>query len=143
MGLESVAISGLTLHVLHHGGKGDLSEIDRLWLKSLPAGIPSPVGFEASNKTIVNDSGLPVQTDDLRHYPLPWRVVAMTDAYPNGSLWERAAALEWLDRLLRSLEPSEEALAPLKDAPWVAAELLTALRYLGGESVLGRPAKRP
>jgi hypothetical protein len=131
VGRESVGISGLVVHVLHHARKSNVSAIDRLWLNDLPPAVPAVVEFEASNKTVKNEAGIAVQTDDTRHYALQWAVVATADAYPYGTLWERHAAAGWMERALKPLGPSEEAdMAALKAGPWVAAELLIALRHL-------------
>lgn len=132
LGRESLSISGLALHVLHRTGQAGLSDVDRLWLQTLPSPIPSAIDPEASYITIFDQLGKPIHTDDTRYYPLQWAIVATVDAYPNGTIRERAAALGWIENALKFPGPLDKV-SGTKEDDWIAAELVTALRYLAGE----------
>jgi len=132
--LRTRSASGLALHVLHRlFDAAALSEIDRIWLASLPSSIPSAKDKEDSlNATIDIGSGR-TDKDKVRQFKLPWIIVATVDAYPSGSLQERAAGFDCLDTYLGQPEPDEEVSG---EGNWVAAGFLLALRHLAGDDVL-------
>jgi hypothetical protein len=130
-GREMLALSGLALHVLHLTNRYDMTDVDRLWLKSLPGTVPRAEYFEVSARTIFRGPWRDgaVGTDDVRHYPLSWAIAATIDAYGSGSLVERAFALSWFERVLATA-PLEQLKGDSGDE-WIAAELLIALSQLG------------
>lgn len=127
-GREMWSISGLALHVLHVTNRYDLDELDRLWLRNLPASIPRPDDFEISAKTVFRRQNEPIQTDETRYYTLPWLIAATIDAYPKGNIVERAFALAWLERAFEA-RPLELLKADDSDE-WIVALLLIALDEL-------------
>jgi len=127
-GNAMVSLSGLTLHVLHLIGTYDLRDIDRLWLRSLPSALPAADNWESSVRTVFRKPNDPIQSDNVRHYILPWGVIATIDAYPNGNLFERIFALFWLERLL-AMNPLE-TLKGNTDDNWVLGLDVMALKML-------------
>ena len=64
---------------------------------------------------------------------LPWLIIGTVDAYSQGSLSQRAQAA----RLFHEIPEKREAIVTeVRDMPWLAAEILIALRYLEGEHVI-------
>ena len=122
-------VSALALHALHQG-RQPLPEIDRLWLDELPEEPPGPGDFKSSSRTIHATDGRPIQSDDTRHYELPWSVLATLDAYPSGTPGQRTTALRWIERVLARPDPAAGIAGDDNDA-WIAAELLLAFRQLG------------
>jgi serine/threonine protein kinase len=129
-GPPQLGVSGLALHALHQGLRQPLAEIDRLWLHGLPDEPAGPGDFESSGRTVHASDGRPIQSDDTRHYELPWCVVATLDAYPSGTHWQRTKALRWIERVLARPDPAA-GIAGDDDDAWIAAELLLAFRRLG------------
>jgi hypothetical protein len=122
--LKSVSISGLVVHVMQQCGHAD-ARVHRQWLSSLPLEIANANTTEASNTYVTPASGGLV-FDRTRHYVLQWELVATADAYAAGDLTQRAAALQWLERILTPGLASPE----VRNQNWVSAELLYGLRYL-------------
>lgn len=125
--VQSVAVSGLVLHVLHRCSDMSLVSLDRLWLRSLPLDVPRPKTMEVCCRSLgEEDKAL---TDDTRYYAYPWAVIATVDAYQSGSLGERASASRWLERASRELD--ERGIRETAQAgTWVAAEVLISARTL-------------
>src|SRR5262249_56975351 len=124
-GRAEPGVSAVAVHALHRGAREAVPAIDRLWLDELPEEPPGPRDFDCSNRTIRAAHGLPIQSDDTRHYELPPCVPATLDAYPSGTPWQRLRALRWLERLLGRSDPAAEIVGDDRDA-WTAAELLLA-----------------
>jgi len=119
---ESVSISGTVLHALHKLGAPNLRSIDALWLDSLPE---DTIGQAERPYTIVET--LAGQANDIwEQIQLPWVLAATYDAYPSGTLRQRALALRWVESILE--DPRVRA-AETEQRPWWRAELLYALRY--------------
>jgi hypothetical protein len=57
---------------------------------------------------------------------LQWALVATVDAYAAGNLAQRAAAVQWIERILKPALLGPE----VRSQRWVAAELLFALAHL-------------
>jgi len=73
--------------------------------------------------------------DTIRHYILPWTLVALADSYHAGSVSSQVVAEQSLHELLnRADKVTSEALK----YSWVSAELLMSLNYLN--SKLGQVA---
>lgn len=123
---KSVSISGLIVHVLHQcGHKNEAARLDGQWLDSLDTHITSADDTETSNVTINLKSGA-LDFDRTRHYKLQWQLVATADAFAAGTLAQRAAAFQWIERILTPGLAGPEVL----NQNWVAAELLYSLKYL-------------
>jgi hypothetical protein len=118
-----LGLSGFALFALHRAGAQGLAALDRDWLRHLPAELPA-AGGEAPGKPV--RIGTRSYTDDTRYYDLPWAVLATVLAYPNGSLFDKVAAMRWLERQLGPGAAFYE-IAGDKDAAG-AAEMLFALR---------------
>lgn len=123
---RSLSISGLVLYALHKRPRGDdLETIDRAWLEALDGSMLESDDIEQSDGTVSFPSGPPIN-DRTRHIKLPWVVMGTLSAYKNGTAWQRAKALAWFERLVGS----ELLTRSVRNKPWVAAELLIALREL-------------
>jgi hypothetical protein len=127
-GRPLLSVSGLALHALHMVGGYDLKDIDRLWLRSLPNTLPRADEYDVSARTVFRSSNDPIQTDDTKYYSLPWAIVATIDAYPNGNIFDRAFALNWLERVIAA-SPLETLKGDNHDN-WVLALNLLALKRL-------------
>jgi hypothetical protein len=123
--MRSISVSGLTIHVLNQCGYTQgLTVLHQRWLDAMPFEVTSASMTEASNADIFLKQGL--EFDRTRHYVLQWALVATVDAYASGNLAQRAAAVQWIERILK---PS--LLGPeVRSQRWVAAELLFALSHL-------------
>ena len=94
----SQSLSGLVIYTLHRLGKASFVELDRQWLAELPQSLPSADACEISLVyTVTLDGTYPDHNCQL---PLPWLMVATTDAYPNGTLMQKATAMAWVKRVL-------------------------------------------
>jgi predicted Ser/Thr protein kinase len=133
------SVSALVVHALHEVQTPQLVELDRHWLRELPAAPARPRDFEASNRTIRRSDGTPLQSDDMRYYELPWSILATVHAYPSGSWWQRASALRWIERVLAEADPAAGIVGDDGDA-WIASELLLAFRRLRDVAGLRCPA---
>lgn len=133
--LKSASISGLVLHVKRKCGvEQDLPRQHRQWLSGMPAVIANAGTAEFSNMMLPLNNGV-TEFDRTRHYVLQWTMIATVDAYANGSLIQRAATQQWLERILTPALVSEE----VRKQSWVSAELLYALRHLSNH--LDRPSR--
>jgi hypothetical protein len=132
---ESLSLSGLVLHVFHVCGAPDLATLDRLWMENLPPPPKDALILETWAATTFDRQGNPVQSDDTRHYVLPWSIVATVDAFANAGLEGRQSAIAWL---AQTMEGASSAWGLKVDAfdDFVAAELLAALRYLDSKGTL-------
>lgn len=62
---------------------------------------------------------------------MPWTIIATVDAYPDGSVLERARAISFARKVSESLP---DLINPVMTGmPWAAAELAIGLRYLKGD----------
>jgi hypothetical protein len=129
-GIESISDSGLALHVLHRLDLVADPYIDRLWLRRLPPGGIALAEAESSGHR-VQLANLNHSPDGIRRYKLPWTMIAIRDAYANGTNQDQLAAQQWLEKLLANATEMQKAVRP-----HVAAELLIAMRYLDGEKDL-------
>ncbi|MEW6156934.1 MAG: hypothetical protein AB1813_05840 [Verrucomicrobiota bacterium] len=133
--MESLSISALTLHTLHqmdpNETRTNFKLMDKAWLQSLPGAVHTPTYKEVSAITVETQKA-GGRRDVIRHYVLPWQVVATVDAYQNGNWFQRAQAQKWIDNLISSLDQTS---LNTSDIPWVAAEFLFALKYLAGQKI--------
>jgi hypothetical protein len=121
----SDSISGLVLHALHIARPSDLRELDQKWLSGLPS---RPPGASAIEENYVELRGS--NTERIDHFiqiKLPWMLIATVDAFPNGGLFQRGRARNWIDIAL-----SENGVlsADANTNNWWRAELLYALKYV-------------
>lgn len=135
--MESLSISGLVLHTFHvlapYSDLPDMESMDSDWVRSLPSEVWGATYKEVSGVRIeVSPDNNKHET--IRHYVLPWALLATVDAYKNANWPEKAHALDWIDRLIKELP---ELQASTGDAYWISTELLIAL--LGLEAQSNRP----
>jgi hypothetical protein len=133
-GRESMGLSGLVLHVLHHT-PGSLPEAgDRYWMANLPTELPDPKDESTSGQQVFSkDFG--VLNDPTHQFALPWFITATADAFGRGTLTQRAQAA----RLFNQLPEKRETIArDLKPMPHAAAELLISLRHLQQQAAYQR-----
>jgi hypothetical protein len=122
---RSISISGLVIHVMNQCRYTEgLGALHQHWLDALPFEVTNANTTEASNADIFLDKGL--EFDRTRHYVLQWTLIATVDAYLSGNLAQRAAAVQWIERILKPTLLGPE----VRSQRWVAAELLFALNYL-------------
>jgi hypothetical protein len=123
----SDADSGLAIYTLHYVGKGD-SQLDRLWLDSLPHDHLGSRDDEVSNARWLYrlDERQPPLPDPIRHLRLPWILAGTVSAYPSGSVWQRAKAGAWVEDILD--QPDGSSLLPPEN--FRRSQLLIALRHL-------------
>lgn len=128
---DYVASSALTLHVLR--SVVGTSSYDGSWLDLLPREVPNLRLLE-SPKAYLMISERDYEIDDSRMYRFPWMLLATVEAYPSGSVLQRARALLWVERALsRPLQPRDFA-----SEPWVIGEVVHTLR-LAEAHLEGRP----
>jgi hypothetical protein len=124
--VESESISGVALHALHLAVPTETPEIDRAWLRSLPDGSTAADAME--NYDVEIRSGQQRRgVDHFVQLKLPWMMIATVDAFGNGSLPDRAAALNWIDA---SLDDRTVHDADKDTNNWWRSELLYSLAYL-------------
>jgi hypothetical protein len=85
-------------------------------------------GFDESYHVSTLEDGLN-KKDSTRQFRLPWLLIGTVDAYSSGAWQEKERTIRWIERALGVVD--ERTRKHL--APYEAAELLLALRYLDGE----------
>lgn len=124
--IKSISLSGLVLHTLHACGSPEMvREADPRWLDALPDGVTDASDTDVSN-TYIELAGGELDFDRTRHYKLQWQLVATVDAYAAGNRMQKAAALQWIEAILKPGLASPD----VRNKNWVSAELLYALKYL-------------
>ena len=122
---EFLGVSGFALFALHRVGAPGLAELDRAWLRELPAEAPAARNGEASNRMV--RVGKRSFRDDTRYDELPWTIAATMLVYRNASISGKVRAVEWLERALAP-GASIYALTGREKNAAIAAEALLALR---------------
>jgi hypothetical protein len=123
---DSLSNSGLVLHALNTIDPGKMDSVNRLWLETLPP-VPLMSEFESSGVNVeLADGG--AEADSTRYLKYPCELLATVDAYPCGSVGERAKALTWIEQALTA---EDKAVLPHN---WFVAEVLCALKHLAGSS---------
>jgi hypothetical protein len=98
----------------------------------LPSELPAPKD-EFSSGQIVYVTDQHAVEDPTHNFAFPWLIIGTSDAYGRGSLSQRAQAC----RLFNQIPGKQHAIATeLRDMPWLAAEILIALRHLQGDDVI-------
>jgi hypothetical protein len=133
----SDSLSGLALHALHQsamapgrdGPRLELGDLDRAWLDSLPSQPPPASAAESPLVEIKVSGG--VHFDRFAQVKLPWMLAATVDAYPSGTLAQRARALNWIEEAI-----SQDSVLGADSDPngWWRSELLYALKYVRSHS---------
>lgn len=124
--IRSASITGLVLHTMKLCGHTEgAADAHRRWLANLPFEVTTANDTEISNTNLyLNNEGL--EFDRTRHYVMEWALVGIVDAYASGTPLQRAAALQWIERILKPDLVSPE----VRNQRWIAAELQYALRHL-------------
>jgi hypothetical protein len=124
--VESQSISGLVLHALHLAAPDRVSAIDKEWIEHLP--ITATAASDGENYYVEMEGTVPRAIDHFVQIKVPWMLIATVDAYPSGDLFQRAKALNWMEKVL-----SHDSVAIAdgdEKSYWWRAELLYGLRYL-------------
>lgn len=121
----SVSISGLAMHALHLSGHGDMTDFDKEWLDHLPAS-PVPASLAETYYVEIKRGGT-LQIDHFMYLNMPWTLIATTDAYHNGGIFQKTRALTWMEETL--LHDSVKN-ADAEQGNWWRAELLIAINHL-------------
>jgi hypothetical protein len=92
----SPTISALALHALTRVSVSGIENLQRDWLKSLPATpIPSSIG---ENLYVEIRSQVGVKNiDHFVYITLPWMLIGAVEAFPSGSVMDRAKAVQWFE----------------------------------------------
>jgi hypothetical protein len=98
-------------------------EVNEEWLENLPPHIISVNDSEKYRIEILTSSGNAI--DDFEQLEMPWTLVATVDAYPSGTLSQKAKAVRWLEANLNY--KSVQSIDTRKD--WWKAEVLYSLNY--------------
>lgn len=122
---ELAGISGLVLYSLHQLERENLTELDRLWLSTLPEELPRWDALDRVDdlRTTSTAASMP---DAVTVPTWPWLMMATSAAYNNGNLRERHKAARWVQRAFRSSGLDDVRVAELKLNP----EVLMALRKI-------------
>jgi hypothetical protein len=126
---EFQGLSAFVLHVLHRLG-GATQEMDSEWLDRLPMTVPNAEDVDSNGFPIFFKNGTS-ERDAVRHMKTPWMIMATVDAYPSGTIVQRARALHWLGKAARESSSIKES--SMAGNAWAAAELTIGFRYLAGD----------
>ena len=131
-GEESISVSGLALHALHRTPGPPPTASDAYWMANLPSVLPMPKEDTSSSATVITKQ-FGASADSTHHFKLPWVLIGTVDAYPAGTIVQRARAA----RLLHQVSDRRESIREeLHGMPWLQAETLIALRYVRGDDVI-------
>lgn len=130
----SEGLDAMVLFTLHRIAKSkiaqtqnltdELKETDSAWLERLdkvPQSLEERAGCQCG--TVIDNEVIYDRTTQLT---MPWTIAAVAEAYPNGTLWQRAKTAKWLEKI-----PFPQN----SNAYFVEAEYLIALSYLN-ENIL-------
>jgi hypothetical protein len=135
--IEYFSVSAFVMYVLRQTNPNDLQVTDRLWLDELPRQVPQPRDYELSKGT-VRLSAHEFTLDEVRHTQYSWMLVATIDAYPAGTVWQKATAVTWVNRALdRPVMPQE-----FVGQTWMIPDILLGLRHVSnvGTYINGSPS---
>jgi hypothetical protein len=119
----SVGVSGTVLYTLHAVEASGLEAVDQAWLDSLPQ---DAAGESDTEYRVVPTQPVP-STNAIEMIRAPWALAATAEAYPSGTLLQRAEALRWTEELLS--DPRIARAAEVETRSWWRAELLFGLRH--------------
>lgn len=133
---RSYGLDGMVIHALHtvdasgllqiNGLAEGLREIDSLWLANL-TNMPAVSLEDSAECRCGTRSGDDVILDRTTQWSTPWSIVATVEAFPNGSIWQKATAKKWLEDLPISTE--------YQGYYYGASEYLIALSFLRVENI--------
>jgi hypothetical protein len=124
----SVGDSGMAVHALHRIGMAT-SALDDLWLDGLNVEPPGATDIEEQSQYLLGLNGW--IADNARRLPLPWTIIATTDAYRLGSILGRIRALRFFDKVTDHLEGFRGELAQNR-LEFATIEFAIALKYVTG-----------
>jgi hypothetical protein len=132
-GKESISLSALTLHVLHRLDRYYDPELSTEWLEELPVQLPpTALASDSAAHPIYLDNNQ-MAKDSVRYLIVQWEIIATADAFSEGTIMEKANALDWFANALKVIQNQAPS---LDDEPWAAAESLIALRYVRDDKAL-------
>lgn len=128
---ESTSLSGLALHVLHKLDRDNITpppgnDIDQAWLSRIQS--EKIDGFDESYHVSTLEDGSN-KKDSTRQFRLPWLLVGTVDAYSSGAWQAKERTIRRIGEVLAVVDQRIKK----RLAPYEAAELLLALRYLEGD----------
>lgn len=97
------------LHVIDESGLQipglgeNLKAIDSMWLNHLSQTPSNPLEHKVDGRctTVTADGDL---MDRTIRFSIPWSIIATTEAFPNGTQWQKAIAFRWLETIPISQE---------------------------------------
>lgn len=133
--ITSKSISGLALHTLNALGVAS-PEMNQMWLESLDySDLDNPMTSKEQSdvyyRYLKGDQLTVMHHDATRHFVLPWLIIATVDAYPDGTLEQKARANLWFSKAIGKMDMEELT----KAFPFTKAELLISFRYLAENKI--------
>jgi serine/threonine protein kinase len=128
--LPSSGLDGTIVYLLHNiAGSGlqlpnlseELKEIDSTWLNHLSQMGTVSLEDKVDGRCNTSTSDGDIMDRTIR-FSVPWSIAATTEAYSNGTPWQKATAAKWLENLPISQE--------YKGFNFGASEHLIGLSYL-------------
>lgn len=103
--LPSFGLDGMVISVLHNVAESglpipnlaeELKEIDSMWLDHLSQMPSLPLEHQVDGRcnTLTSDGDI---MDRTIRFTIPWSLIATADAFPNGTDWQKAVAVRWLE----------------------------------------------
>lgn len=105
--IPSGGLDGTVIHVLHTVAEAnlpipyladELKQIDNIWLNNLAQMATSPLEHKSESRcnTFTNDGDI---LDRTTRFSIPWSIIATLKTYPNGTDWQKAKAVKWLNNV--------------------------------------------
>ncbi len=76
----------------------ELRAIDSEWLDNLSVMPDIPLEYKVDGRCTNNTADGGIMDRTIR-FSIPWSIIATVEAFPNGSLWQKATAAKWLENL--------------------------------------------
>lgn len=103
--LPSFGLDGMVISVFHNVAESglpiphlgeELKEIDSMWLDHLSQMPSLPLEHQVDGRcnTITSDGDI---MDRSLRFTIPWSLIATVEAFPNGTAWQKAVAVRWLE----------------------------------------------
>lgn len=128
---EYPGLSAFVLHLLR--SVTGQQTFDRDWLDSLPIAVPEFRDNEISKANLLAKAGSLI--DDARFYRLPWMLLTTVETQTNGTAYQRARALVWVEKALSAPFTKSD----FGSEAWIAGETLFVLRQVEAR-LEGKPA---
>jgi serine/threonine protein kinase len=104
--LPSFGLDGLIIYLLHNVAESglqipdlaeELKEIDSMWLNNLSNMTTLSLEDKVDGRcnTYTSDGDI---LDRTIRFTIPWSIMATVEAFPNGTLWQKAVAAKWLEK---------------------------------------------